>query len=291
MQAGAYQPFFRGHAHHDSKRREPWVFGEEWMFRMRHATMARYALLPFWYTVFYEASTTGMPVMRPMWMQYPKQEDLGDLDDQWLIGSDLLVKPVTQAGKTSVEVQLPSNDIWYDVDNLKPMPKSPSILTVKATLDKTPAYQRGGSIIPRKLRLRRSSELMKHDPYTLYVALDNGGNASGTLYMDDELSFDHHQDQYGIASFSLTNKNGGTTLSNSIHVPHLWKDALPENYQIERIIVMGMHSDPNQVVLTQVEEENIKRETLTYSYNSEAKVMIVRKPPVSALNNWVITIG
>jgi len=64
MQAGAYQPFFRGHAHHDAKRREPWMFGEEWMVRMRRAAMARYALLPYWYTVFREASVSGMPVMR-----------------------------------------------------------------------------------------------------------------------------------------------------------------------------------------------------------------------------------
>ena len=64
MQAGAYTPFFRGHAHHDAKRREPWMFGEETMVRLRRAAMSRYALLPFWYTVFYEAGISGMPVMR-----------------------------------------------------------------------------------------------------------------------------------------------------------------------------------------------------------------------------------
>lgn len=64
MQAGAYQPFFRGHAHHDAKRREPWMFGDETMVRLRHAAMSRYALLPFWYTVFWQAGVSGMPVMR-----------------------------------------------------------------------------------------------------------------------------------------------------------------------------------------------------------------------------------
>ena len=64
MQAGAYQPFFRGHAHHDAKRREPWMFGDETMARLRRAAMARYALLPYWYTVFWQAGVTGMPVMR-----------------------------------------------------------------------------------------------------------------------------------------------------------------------------------------------------------------------------------
>jgi alpha 1,3-glucosidase len=64
MQAGAYTPFFRGHAHHDAKRREPWMFGDETMVRLRKVAMARYALLPHWYTVFREAGITGMPVMR-----------------------------------------------------------------------------------------------------------------------------------------------------------------------------------------------------------------------------------
>ncbi len=64
MQAGAYQPFFRGHAHHDAKRREPWMFDDQTTIRLRRAAMARYALLPYWYTVFWQASVTGMPVMR-----------------------------------------------------------------------------------------------------------------------------------------------------------------------------------------------------------------------------------
>jgi alpha 1,3-glucosidase len=64
MQAGAYTPFFRGHAHHDAKRREPWMFGDETMARLRKAAMARYALLPYWYTVFFDAGVSGMPVMR-----------------------------------------------------------------------------------------------------------------------------------------------------------------------------------------------------------------------------------
>jgi len=64
MQAGAYTPFFRGHAHHDAKRREPWMFGDETMVRLRKAAMARYALLPYWYTIFAEAARTGMPIMR-----------------------------------------------------------------------------------------------------------------------------------------------------------------------------------------------------------------------------------
>eukprot|EP00980_Cylindrotheca_fusiformis_P025970 scaffold15028_cov93-Cylindrotheca_fusiformis.AAC.1 len=63
------------------------------MVRLRKVALARYALLPYWYTVFREAGLTGMPVMRTMWMQYPATESLYNVDDQYLIGADLLVKP------------------------------------------------------------------------------------------------------------------------------------------------------------------------------------------------------
>jgi hypothetical protein len=55
-QAAAYQPFFRAHAHIDSKRREPWLFGEEPLALMRRAVLTRYALLPYIYTLFHQVA-------------------------------------------------------------------------------------------------------------------------------------------------------------------------------------------------------------------------------------------
>lgn len=63
-QAGAYQPFFRAHAHIDTPRREPWLFGPENTALIREAIRQRYALLPYWYQLFYNAHRTGQPVMR-----------------------------------------------------------------------------------------------------------------------------------------------------------------------------------------------------------------------------------
>jgi alpha 1,3-glucosidase len=63
-QAGAFQPFFRGHAHIETKRREPWLMGEPYTSYIRDAIRERYRLLPTWYTLFFEASRTGIPPMR-----------------------------------------------------------------------------------------------------------------------------------------------------------------------------------------------------------------------------------
>lgn len=54
-QAGAFTPFFRGHAHHDTKRKEPWVYGEPYTSINRATAMLRYTLLPYWYTVMQQA--------------------------------------------------------------------------------------------------------------------------------------------------------------------------------------------------------------------------------------------
>ena len=189
-QAGAYQPFFRGHAHHDSKRREQWMFDAETLVRLQSAAIKRYALLPYWYTVFYEAEMTGMPVMRMMWMEYPKTEAMYGIDDQYLIGADLLVKPITAEHTVETEVMFPTDHVWYNVDSMQSISTTTSVKindvvtkTVPAEIDIIPVYQRGGSILPRKLRLRRSSTMMKNDPYTLYIALDHANQANGKLHM------------------------------------------------------------------------------------------------------------
>lgn len=292
MQAGAYTPFFRGHAHHDSKRREPWIFGHDWMIRMRQAAMSRYALLPYWYTLFREAGVTGMPVMRAMWMQYPKVESLYGLDDQYLVGSDLLVKPITAAGVKQTHVMFPLVDTWYDVDTLRkvilPANGGNDIDSVavrhdrKISIDTIPVYQRGGSIIPRKLRLRRSTQMMTHDPYTLYVALDSGKQASGELYIDDEHSFDHeNQKHYGLALFSVDWKSA---FRNEVTTESDWamNEDVRSNHMIERIVVMGVDKEPKSLIQ--------QSKPLDFDYDAETSILIIRQPLVSALTEWEIRI-
>ncbi|KAL9189094.1 hypothetical protein ACHAXT_011584 [Thalassiosira profunda] len=291
MQAGAYQPFFRGHAHHDAKRREPWMFGDETMVRLRRAAMARYALLPYWYTVFWQAGDTGMPVMRTMWMQYPDLSELYSVDDQYLIGSDLLVKPVTSAGATSSEIRFPTSDCWYDVDTMQQLELGGGAgavsVTVDSDIDKIPVYQRGGSVISRRLRLRRSSHLMMNDPYTLYVALDNDLKANGFLYMDDETTFDHEKRQdFAVASFS-SHWGGGVALQNSVSIGS--EDAMnakaTKDRIVERIVVMGVPSEPKKMVMKSDSGEAVPIE---FQYDASSKILVVRKPGVSALESWTL---
>ena len=94
LQAGSFQPFFRAHAHLDTKRREPYLLPQENMLIIRNAIRTRYSFLPYWYTLFYQAYKDGVPVMRPLWVEYPEDKETFGLDDQFLVGmSNVFIPP------------------------------------------------------------------------------------------------------------------------------------------------------------------------------------------------------
>ena len=231
-----------------------------------------------------------------MWMQYPNIPELYSVDDQYLIGSDLLVKPVTHAGATSSVIQFPMSDFWYDVNSMERMDingeaNTSVATTVSSDIDTIPVYQRGGSIIPRKLRLRRSSHLMVDDPYTLYVALDNEFAAEGTLYMDDETTFDHERRQdFGIASFS-SSWGDNIAIKSSVQIgSDTGINANATNARIvERIVVMGVPSEPSQINFKS--PASSESTPVGFQYNPVTRILVIRKPGVSALEDWTLELA
>ncbi|XP_069861985.1 neutral alpha-glucosidase C isoform X3 [Dipodomys merriami] len=173
-QAGAYQPFFRGHATMNTKRREPWLFGEEHTRFIREAIRERYTLLPYLYSLFYHAHVASKPVMRPLWVEFPDELEAFGVEDEYLLGSALLVHPVTEAKTTMIDIFLPGpNEIWYD--------------------SKTFVHWKGGHTVK------------------IPVALDTG-SAMGELYLDDGHSFQYLQQKqflhrkFSFCSSVLTNR-------------------------------------------------------------------------------------
>jgi mannosyl-oligosaccharide alpha-1,3-glucosidase len=309
-QAGSFTPFFRGHAHHDTKRREPWVFGDEYTAIHRSVAMTRYSLLPFWYTVFYEAYRTGVPVMRPMFAEFPMSEVTFTMDDQWMIGSALLVKPVTDAGATTAQVYFPSSSKrsephhgWYDFNTLAKLetPSSGGVVTVPAPLSTIPVFIKGGSIVPRKMRLRRSSKLMFYDPYTLVItpapqAPETGfvSHAKGWLYLDDETTLAHErQAAYAYREFEFSSTPSQATIRCS-QVKQGKDDRPIDNGQpyydaanfVERIILAGQLVPPTRVSVTVSDAVT----NLEFIFDKASQTVTLKKPSVQVTRDWTVTI-
>ena len=106
-QAGAFYPFFRAHAHLDTRRREPWLFDADKTAIMREAIRLRYQLLPLWYALFFESHRSGLPVMRPVWVEFSRDKNTYEMDDQFMVGSYLMVKPIVEQYATTTQLYLP----------------------------------------------------------------------------------------------------------------------------------------------------------------------------------------
>jgi len=259
--AAAFQPFFRGHSHLDTKRREPWVFGPVVLAQISKAIKLRYSLLPYWYTVFHQHELTGLPVMCPLWSLAPDDEATFSIGDQWLIGQELLVKPVVTEGGTSVDVYFPKGYEWFSFDEPHTKYSGGQTMMIDAPIGFIPVFIRSGVIIPRKMRVRRSSKPMENDPYTLVIAPNAQDNAHGLLYIDDELTFAYKQGEFCTVELKF---NGGVVAAATNAC------SVKKDINVERVVLMGWKGSVSPTVTTSTGESLL--------YKIQGQTLTIRKP-------------
>lgn len=247
-QAAAWTPFFRSHANLDTPRREPWLYTAATMARIRAAVKRRYAWMPFWYTLFYEHERNGLPVMRPLLAEFPSETGAFAIDHQFMLGSALLVHPVMAAAQTVARVYLPEAT-WYDIDDYARHEGAAAIVELPVDMDKVYVFQRGGSIVPQKRTERKATEYMKNDPYTVVVALNGTGHAQGTLYADDERSFEYRSGKYVHAVLRYAD---GWLNSSRMDATAAWDTALV----VERVVIAGVNGTLKSVQVMVMGVEN-----------------------------------
>jgi alpha-glucosidase len=148
MQLGAFTPFFRTHyaGPLTPGRQEPWSFGEEIEAVARSAIELRHSLLPYTYTAFWRHTQTGLPVMRPLALEWPDDPRAATCEDAFLWGDDLLVAPVLWKGRRRRRVFLPRGD-WCDFWTGRRLAGGRSVV-VDAPLDRVPIFARAGRALP-----------------------------------------------------------------------------------------------------------------------------------------------
>lgn len=246
-QLGTYYPFFRGHAHHETQRREPWLMGEPHTSHIRAALRERYALLPYIYTLFAQSAgytagreRLGTPVALPLWAEFPSDAGATGIGNQLLLGPHLLVCPALAADLLNVDCYLPGGDskttAWYDALTGTPYAGRRRVTVAAPMQGPAPTFLRAGAILPRRERARRDTAAQAGDPYTLVIALAPDGTAAGELYLDDGNSNAY---QSGKAS---TRVFAASLVAGSIEVTSagLGTQGFACNDLIERVVVLGL---------------------------------------------------
>jgi alpha-glucosidase len=233
LEIAAFQPIDRDHAAKGTRDHEPWVDGPEQLAIRRRFIEERYRLMPYLYTATEETSRTGLPIMRPLFLEFPNATTDGhpiDLDagSEFLFGPSILVAPSPSPEEIApYEVNLPPG-VWYDywsgerLDRRSQIaardleqrdakqPNKPLYITPK--LAELPVYVREGTILPIA-PLTQSTEEKPNGPLTLRVYV--GDDCHGDLYEDDGKSFDFRKGQYLRMHFGCALNPDG---SLSIHI-------------------------------------------------------------------------
>ena len=209
FELGAFTPIFRDHSAKGTKDQEPWVHGPEHEAIRRKYVELRYHLLPYIYTSVEETTRTGVPLVRPVFLEYPEAEDFyRELDNSYLpvyfFGRDFLVAPKVVEMVDDMPVTLPPGQ-WYDYWTGQVV-EGGKELTMDVPLDMLPLFVRAGAIIPHQPLVQSTSQ-KPQGPLQLRVY--PGPNCEGSIYTDDGLTMNYQHGEYLRMRFYCEAQTGG----------------------------------------------------------------------------------
>jgi alpha-glucosidase len=202
MQHGALTPFCRNHSAAGQIDQYAWAFGEVIADLCRQALHLRYRLLPYLYAAFMQASRSGEPVQKPLVFEFQGDRALRDIDDQYLLGSQLLVAPVYAPGVTARQVYLPEGT-WYHWHTGEHF-DGRRFIVAPTPMDFIPLYARGGAVIPLWPDVPPSTAGYHPRRIHLHIFIPEAdGEYQSVLYEDDGLTFAFRDGAYRRTDLTL----------------------------------------------------------------------------------------
>ncbi len=222
IQCGVVSPILRLHAANrssnglsDLQLRQPWLWGPEVLDSARHSFQLRYRLLPYIYTAMREWHDTGMPLTRPMWVDYPDSKEAYEYKLQYLFGPDLLAAPFHDRSEEdkpwvgSKEVWFPAG-VWVDWFTGERI-TGPAVKTVTKGINEFPLYIREGAVIPCGKYVAHSGEPLNH--LVLEIATpENDSSTTARLYEDDGESREYQDKNHRWTDTHFERKEGRVKL-------------------------------------------------------------------------------
>lgn len=278
-QLGAFMPYFRAHSEINTQRREPWLYEKKNLDIIKESIKDRYRLLPYWYSCFEEHCRTSVPVLRPIWFDQDQVSEAENMSEQerFMVGSGLLVVPILEANKNSIQGVLKGLEgRWYDYHSKKEIFGDEEI---KTGLERIGCFVKGGNIIPT-FDIRsyvKSSQDAKESNIHLYIALDEEDSSKGKMYFDDGETFNYKKGAFTRKTIEF--EKGTLT----------WKsdeeggDFVPHN-RVTKAVITGLNSKVQNAYLV---EDGKAKQKIQFVKNSDC---VTLEFVAVASKNWKIVL-
>jgi alpha-glucosidase len=267
FEVGALNPIYRDHTAKGTADQEPWVHGLEHEAIRRKYIELRYQLMPYLYTAVEESTRTGIPLMRPLFLEYPQASQFYADNRDFLFVRDFFVAPVTTEMVDAEEITLPPGD-WYDYWTSKKH-ASKETFQLHPKLDEMPLYVRAGAIVPMQSVVQHTGEIPS-GPLQLHVY--PGDDCRGTLYQDDGHTFAYQKGEILRINYACQVSPGSVTITSSVE-----KNAFQPWWTSAKLTVFGAAAAPKEVRLgDQIVQQ--------WRFDPEKQAVVLTLP--DAAKNW-----
>lgn len=272
IEVGTFSPLFRTHTAANTPSQEPWSFGEQVEEISRRYIALRYRLLPYLYTLFWEAHRTGSPILRPLFWHF--QQDSLAYQPEWqhefLVGDRLLAAPVVREGQTTQRVYLPAGR-WLDLAT-DSVYTGGRVVTVDAPLDRLPMFLGAGGILPMQEVVQHTEE-RPAGPLTVEVFPGMAGGRFD-LYEDDGRSHEYERGAYRITRFEVQGGEAGSEIVVRREVRH---DGYAPAARMLRFRIRAVDAVPSAVRLDgRVMRASDEASAEGWSYDAGRRILTVR---------------
>jgi alpha-glucosidase len=269
FEVGAFNPIYRDHTGKGTADQEPWVHGPRHEAIRRRYIEMRYQLLPYIYTGIEASTHTGLPFMRPVFLDYPLAEDFYGNNRDFLFGSDLFVAPVVTEMVDAEEVQLPPGQ-WYDYWTSQKLPGKDKI-TLRPALDEMPLYIRAGAILPMQPVTQSTGE---KPVGSLQLRVYAGDDCRGSLYEDDGHTFAYQKGQFFRANYSCRVSPGSIAVTSNAT-----NRAFRPWWNSASVTILGVSAEPREIRIG---------DRVVHSWRYDTSTHSVTLTVPEAANNWTL---
>ena len=191
---GLFQPFCRNHSSKNTRRQEPWAFGEPYTTHIRAMLQLRQRLIPYLYTLFDESHRTGAPILRPLLFEYPADVTTYTADDEFLLGSSLLVAPIARPGTEYRHVYLPAGTWLHYWSGERSC--GPAHVLAHSPLGQPALYIKANTPVPLWASTPNAVAPPPEPLTWLILVAADADDGSGDMYDDDGDGYAHERGRF-----------------------------------------------------------------------------------------------